>query len=271
MAPCEHSSPPQQACCATMRETSPAQGLSTVLASTIVVLLSIVLLVLAITGQLNNYVQPFFRPIMILTGLALFGLGVWSLVRVRLDAATAAGEHPVRATSWVLLVPVLLAVLSAPDPLGASMLGSAAVGGASTSMGDPQAQRAQQLVRVERNPDGTIAFPELARDDVNEITLEDLANRFYFGSKEDLDGVQVRVVGFASEGAEGDWFLGRFKIYCCAADAIPYQVRLEGLAEPVSDQWYELSGTVDTAADEQWPVLRVEETEPIDQPNRPYL
>ncbi|WKD60983.1 hypothetical protein CCICO_04735 [Corynebacterium ciconiae DSM 44920] len=271
MSRCDHPSAPSPCCCAEPAPAGPSGTRSTVLAATIVLLLGIVAMALVITGQLNNYVQPFFRPFMAITAAALIGLGLWTLVRLSRDIAGAAGEHPVRSSSWLLLVPVLLAVLCAPDPLGASMLGSTAVGGASASMSDAHTQRAQQIVRVERNPDGTIAFPELARDEINEITLEDLANRFYFGDRDQLDGVRIRLEGFASRDPQGKWAVGRFKIYCCAADAIPYQAGVDGLNDPSPDQWYRLTATIDTAANSQLPMLRVAEATAIDQPERPYL
>lgn len=272
--PTDHTPQPVSCCTETAEAgtgTNPTPPTyRTVLAATILILLGIVLLDLVITGQLFRYVQPFFEPVMVFTALALIGLGVWTLIQRARPSQISHDHHPLRATSWFILVPVVLAVISAPQPLGASLLSSTAVGGASIREDQDRSQRIQHLARVERNPDGTIAFPPLDRSTTNEITIEELANRYFFGDKDNLADLRVRLVGFASPTRDGQWVLGRFKIYCCAADAIPYQARVNGLDQPHADQWYEIEGVVDITA-EDLPLVRVHTATPIDPPRQPYL
>lgn len=239
----------------------------TIDAATVLAVLGLVLLVFSLTGTLNNYVKPFFRPIMAVTALAFLALAGWSVAAAERGQAGTAGHahNPLRPTSWLLLVPVLLAAVCVPEPLGSQMVESQSV----ASMAANQ-QRAVQ--RVGRNADGTIAYPELT-EPVNEITLEDLSNRYTFGSKEQLLGKKVKVLGFAVSDDAG-WMIARFKIYCCAADALPFRAQLATAgaagAEPSADAWYEVVGTV-TEDGGDLPGIAVEELNPIEQPKTPYL
>lgn len=253
-------------------------GKNNAAAATIIAALGVILITLVATGQLTNYVRPYFRPIMFITGVCLISLGGWTLVNLRRHFTAITHDKPLRRTSWLMLVPILLAVLCAPSPLGAAMLNSSAVGGVAGDTG----QREPRIVnRVGRNPDGTIAYPPLATGEVNEITLEDLANRYTFGTPKNLEGKKVKLVGFAAPGGPGReaWRLSRFKIYCCAADSIPYTAAMQpaptatGVAAgvPKADQWLEVTGTVKVTPGVTTPTVIVEQATEIKQPSVPYL
>lgn len=251
----------------------------TIDAATVLGVVGLVLGVLAITGVLNNYVQPFFRPIMLVTSVAFLALAAWSVIAAEQSTAGASDHRhrPMRPAGWLILVPVLIAALAAPDPLGARMIKAQ-----SGAQANPGHERATALSG--RNPDGTIAFPPLDAE-VNEITLESLANRYSFGDKGRLLGKRVAVIGFGVAGGPGEPpMLARFKIYCCAADALPFQVLLDGSqlgaespgqAKPragvvESDAWYEVTGTV-AEGDQDRARLVVEKLHQVAQPERPYL
>ena len=251
---------------------SDSTGIQTMTAASIVASLGIILAVMAVSGQANNYLQPTFRPWILATGLALLGLALWTLWELAFHLPSASADNPMRPSAWMLLVPLMLATLSAPDPLGAAVMGSTAVGGAAgtTSASTARQTQQRQMTRVGRNADGTIAYPPLG-EDTNEVTLEELAQRFTFGSKPELEGKTVRVVGFVTPADDGGWRVSRFKIYCCAADAIPYMANIADAPAPPVDTWVDLVGTVDTRTSPDNPVIHVTQLKTIPQPKIPYL
>ncbi|EPH07164.1 TIGR03943 family protein [Propionibacterium sp. oral taxon 192 str. F0372] len=246
----------------------------------ILVLLGIMIGVLVVTGQLNNYLRPAFSPLLAVTGVVLLGLGIWSAVAtIRQPGPWHLGQghpdqrhSPIRRTSWMLLVPVLLVVLVAPDPLGSALLTSQAAGGSeetsTTTTRRPRA-RIQSPSARPRNPGGTVVYPPLSQTGINEMTLEELVLRHTEGDPAALEGRTVSVIGFASLDPKTGWRLGRFRIVCCAADAIGYRAQLRGTSDLVDDQWYQVTGVVDTTG--ALPAIQVTSLNAIDQPVTPYL
>lgn len=235
--------------------------------------LGLVALVLSLNGRLNLYLQPRFQPLVLVSALALVVLSLWTLVD--LDRPEVLRAHPpVRASTWLLLVPLLLVVLCAPSPLGAAHMSSAAVAGGLTD--SPGTGRQSLRVRVATTtgsgPDGAAVLPPLPTGTVNQLPLDELADRYTLADKADLEGRTVSVLGVALPGPNGGWHLGRFKIFCCAADAVAYQVVLEDLPqEPQTDRWYQVTGVVDTRSGTVLPTIRVTHLEPVPQPQAPYL
>lgn len=226
-------------------------------AATILVAQGVVLLIVVATGRTTLYLRPSFQPLLAATAVVLIVLGVWTLVDL---GRAATGSHsPLRAASWLAVVPVALALLAAPAPLGSWVLGSPAV---SDGGGAP----------LVRGPQQAPTWPSLDPSATTEIGLDELVDRYQIGLKAQLEGRSVKVLGMASPRPGGGWSLGRFKIYCCAADALAYQVDLEGLGqELVADQWYQVTGTVRTSSDSQEPVLEVTTLQAVPQPESPYL
>ena len=69
---------------------------------------------------------------------------------------------------------------------------------------------------------------------------------------------------------EGDDVLVRFRITCCAADALRVTIHLAGATGDVQPgDWIEVYGQWD--GDVELPGLRVTEVAEIDMPERPYL
>ncbi|SPT53396.1 Uncharacterised protein [Actinomyces bovis] len=243
-------------------------------AATIMLVLGLVALVLVLTRRLNFYLQPYFQPFILLTALVLIVLAMWTLVD--LDRPTVLKAHaPMRPSSWLVLVPVILAVVCAPSPLGAALMSSTAVaggGGGAAYTAAKQSSRVRAAKVLGTNPDGTVAFPILPTGTVNSLGLDELSDRYSLGSKPQLAGRTVKLLGFASPGPDGGWRLGRFKIYCCAADAIPYQAALIGLSQELqADQWYEVTGLVQTNPEFEVPILQVTHLTAVPQPESPYL
>ncbi|AKK11320.1 TIGR03943 family putative permease subunit [Corynebacterium uterequi] len=248
-----------------------ATGLNTVGGATIILALGVVCVGLAVTGTLNNYLQPYFRPLMVLTGAALIGLAVWTLSTLRRAAhasatSAAASWTPVKVlsrTSALVAVPVLLVLVAAPDPLGAAMVSASSVGGGQLSAA-PAALSAND----------SSGFAPLG-EGVTDIGLDELYLRHAFGNPEDLNGKTVTTTGFVTPVQEdtqmfGTFMVARFKIFCCAADAIPVAVIINSAQPaPPTDSWVSVTGVVTTT--ENSIILNDVTVEPIPAPERPYL
>lgn len=213
----------------------------------LVLLLGVLIAYLCMSRQLYSFVRPSFLPWMALSAGTMIMLSLWELA----EPADGHGHAHLPRVAGMLLVPVLLFVVFRPSPLGQFTVDTGVAS---------QQQRA------------TGPLPEL-HDGVNELTLETLT-RIWLHDKGALKGRSVRVVGFAAPTA-GDptqRTLNRVKIWCCAADALPYTVRLADPRGFVVDDWYDVVGHVDLAAStDVVPVLVVERSVPVPVPQRPYL
>lgn len=262
-------------------------------------------LILAISGRAAAYVQGFWLPFVGLAS-ALIVISSLSALWTRLggDGAHrwgASRRHDLLA-ACVLLSPAVLLVLAAPGALGAGSLGhngvlAAGDAGAGSVGGGPH----RSFVRSTPH-----SFPPLG-DGLNEVTLEDIQDRYVFGDAHSLDGHQVRFEGFVSyphergsRGAGGqdtseqptdgamEVLVSRYKIYCCAADAVPYTVAVRipstagnalggSAALPQEDQWVQVTGVIlppdapPGTPTPLFPTIDASTVRAIDTPKDPYL
>jgi uncharacterized repeat protein (TIGR03943 family) len=232
--------------------TGEAQGILTVLVGAVVVRL-------AITGEMTNYVKPGLRWPLIATGAVLVVLGLWSFaVRVFAPHDAAHDEHDSHdvqghahggrapLVSWLLLVPTLTVVVVAPPPLGAAM---AEIG---TSP-----------------PPAVLEFSELPPDDPVALGVSDFVARALYDRGESLLGRRVQLTGFAVPTDRG-WDLARLEMKCCAADARPRRITMTGAHAVASDTWVTVTGTWSPGGTATVPVLRVESVSETDRPANPY-
>ena len=139
----------------------------------------------------------------------------------------ATGKGP--GVGWLLALPLAVLLLVEPTSLGAYAANRQAV----------KTTRLAQAQNVLFDP-----LPDRVGGRV-ELTLTDFSERGLYDSKESLQGVPVRLVGFVNHdaAAPGGFFLTRFKIACCAADAYPIQVMLSGDAgQWPDDTWLTIDG-----------------------------
>jgi uncharacterized repeat protein (TIGR03943 family) len=139
----------------------------------------------------------------------------------------AEGKGP--AVGWLLSLPLAVLLLIAPTSLGSFAASRQAV----------KTTRLAQAQNVDFDP-----LPEVVGGRVP-LTLTDFSERGLYDSKESLKGIPVRLVGFVNhdKAAPGGFFLTRFKISCCAADAYPIQVVLHGDAgQWPDDTWLSVDG-----------------------------
>lgn len=165
--------------------------------------------------------------------------------------------------AFIVALPILLGLLVTPRPLGASAMASREVNVVNENRSAMPAaiQAAAAKASTERTVlDWNQAFQ----------TVENPAAHFA--------GEQADVIGFVYRDdrfGEDEFFLTRFVVSCCVADAAvaglvvrpPDDVNLE------PDQWIRVNGTFTTGSFEGAPVplLVAEEIIPTDVPDQPYL
>ena len=180
---------------------------------------------LVVTGTYRDYVKPSMWPWLTLAGLGLLVAAGWDLFARR---AERAAHRP--GVAWLLLAPVVVVLGLAPGALGSSALA-----------------RSNRPRTTFVTSDGRWA-PLPHQSDAIELTIGELVERSYAGST--ADGVPVRITGFVapSEDATTAFRVVRFRISCCAADAVAMAVRIEGTPGtagiPETGGWVTVTGTL---------------------------
>jgi uncharacterized repeat protein (TIGR03943 family) len=82
-------------------------------------------------------------------------------------------------------------------------------------------------------------------------------------------GRRVRLTGLVSHTGRGGFDLARFVTTCCAADAVPYRVRVVAGAPHEEDRWVEVSGRLDREAGGEFQV-RASRVRNVRKPANPY-
>ena len=110
------------------------------------------------------------------------------------------------------------------------------------------------------------------------MTMAEVVTRALRDPSQSLEGVRVRVVGFAAPAGDAEGYrLTRFVIFCCAADAEALQAVVTGDPTPrARDQWLEVEGTWvprPAAVDDPTPpppVLKADLVRPVAPASPPY-
>ncbi|MFS8103748.1 TIGR03943 family protein [Lentzea alba] len=225
----------------------------------LLVLLGGALLKISFSGLYLRYVQKGLLPLLIAAGTIMIGLALFAIVRdIRRGKASDEHDHGGHSHSsrstWLMLLPVLAVFLISPPALGGDVVSSAA--------DTNQTQRSRNLLG------------ELPSGDVIPLSMTEFVTRTAWDESGTLDNRRVRLTGFLTR-ADGDTFVARLAISCCAADARPLKVRLTGDVPSLPDeQWVELTGkVVPKSASEKnsWvPSFTVESSTPVAQPVEPY-
>jgi uncharacterized repeat protein (TIGR03943 family) len=247
-----------------------------------------VLRISAFSTTYLNYVKPGFRPFLIGAGAVLLILGVTGLVqawRAQEDhrggpehghgpehegegegeggngdeAGTGHGHgHGGPRVAWLMCLPVFAIFLIAPPALGSF---------AAARSDDTPRPRSQALS----------AFTPLTGDGPVDMKIGEFIGRAWDDEKKSLTGRQVRLTGFAVPSKkQGQWYLTRMQLACCAADAFPLKVAIKGVPEPPADTWVEVTGTWIPPTFEKMPngvvhpELSATDLVRIDAPAEPY-
>jgi uncharacterized repeat protein (TIGR03943 family) len=228
----------------------------------LLLLLGGALLRIAADDTYLRYVRPSHRWLLLGAGAVMVTLAVVALARDLRGTRVGDGpdhDHPAaeRHAPWLLLLPVLVIALVAPPALGADAVVRAGPSGIAVGAAD--------------------VFPPLPPGDAPELPVGEFVQRALFDTGGTLTGREVTLVGFAVR--RGDAVeLARLTISCCAADARPSRIRLDGAGERLRgvepDTWLRIRGTVapgsGTQAQQYVPAVTVSRVEIVAAPPDPY-
>ena len=213
----------------------------------------------SVTDLYLRYVKEGLRPFLIAAGVLLVAAAaatLWYELRSRREADHDDGHaHAEPRVAWLLVLPVFALLLVAPPALG-----SYAANRAGTALQE------------------TSDFAPLAAGDPVAVSLIDYATRAVYDEGRSLAGRRVQIRGFVMVGDDGAPYLARMILSCCAADARPVKIGLDGAvpAGLAADSWLEVVGrytarsTKDSVNDGVIPFLDVEEARPIAAPTNQY-
>ena len=195
--------------------------------------MGIAALILSADGDALVFVRPGLVKYVFGSGVVLVLLAVAPAVRRRAqpdpelvaEEQTEHEHHHSRRAPWLVMAPLLVLLVVAPGPLGASAASSA-----------------QRAVVADS---GTYPPVGAKVDGAVPMTLAEYTSRALDDPAHSLTGVPVRLVGFVAKAKDGNGFtLNRFTIFCCAADAEIQQIRILGLPDTLPDNtWVALVGT----------------------------
>jgi uncharacterized repeat protein (TIGR03943 family) len=221
-----------------------------------------------------SYVRAGIRPLLLVSGLLLLALGAAALVggsRSQGGPGPDTGDghghgdhehggHGASRIGWLLVLPLLVLILVAPPALGSYAAGRRAP--ASGGGGDQGS-----MPPVGHPVDGAVP-----------MELSEFYYRAVFDERHSLDGVRVRLLGFAAPNHGDGYLLARFAMYCCAADAEVVEVAVRGdTVQRAADQWLVVEGRLlpsrkvgDPGASNAVPVLVADAVRPVAPPKDRY-
>jgi putative membrane protein len=220
-----------------------------------------------ITNQLTWYINARFVVITQI-GILFLAILVYRLViEIRHsrhdDEREHDQEHAVAPFNLlIMLIPLLVGILIPARPLGASAISTK---GFTTSSALISSQSASHQFETESEQ----------RDILDWVTLFDVEDDL-----NPLMGQQAAVVGFVyfdERLPEGQFFVSRIVVTCCAADGFPVVMIVDWpkATSLKQDTWVRVSGPVDqTYFDKQpqaIPFIRAKTVEIVPQPDFPYL
>ncbi|MFI5911327.1 TIGR03943 family putative permease subunit [Dactylosporangium sp. NPDC051541] len=225
----------------------------------------------SLTGQYLNYVKASLQPYLVTAGALLVLAGLFTLwYELRGSASSTSPEHDDASVehddghghshsgpkvAWLLLAPVLGLLLFAPPALGSYAAGRS--GSAVTARSE---------------------YAPLPAGDPLAITMLDYASRAVFDKGVSLGERRIQLTGFAMQGPQDQWLIARMMVSCCAADARPVKVALDGeLPAGLADQqWVRVIGKYsgreiqDDVNGEAIPFIEVSEVTLIPVPQEQY-
>jgi uncharacterized repeat protein (TIGR03943 family) len=221
------------------------------------------LLRIAAGGTYTDYVKVSARPYLLAAGAVITALAVVSLVHAVAARRRSVGHHDHGHrhgrfdVAWLLVGPLVVLLLIAPEPAGAYEAGRA-----------PTALP----------PAPSAPYGPLPVGDPVTLSVIDYASRAVFDAGRTLTGRHVQLTGFLTAAPGGGWYLTRMLVTCCAADAQPIKVGLTGTvpAGARPDVWVSVVGgyiphTVKDAIDgAAIPFLSITSAQVVAQPADPY-
>jgi uncharacterized repeat protein (TIGR03943 family) len=161
---------------------------------------------------------------------------------------------------WIMLIPLLIGVLIPAKPLDSSAVSAKGLTTSSPLISSDSSSKLFETESEQRN-------------------ILDWVKLFYF--EKDLNpyiGQQASVVGFVyfdNRLPEGQFFVSRFILSCCAADgyAVGMIVEWPDASSLKQDMWVQVMGPVDAVSFDKGisPLIRAEAVDLVPQPDQPYL
>ena len=259
----------------------------------VLTLLGITVSYVTLTGKYSDYVTGGFGSYLFTTGLLILLLGLWKFVpenshtstkpkkiegREGGDLAQVNGNswsdensesvhltgytnHGLGVT-WLLIIPTLVLLIGSPGALNSYY--------------------ANTRTYVNPEPSKSIPYEEYFTMEQPEIPLDVYTNiALWSTNPELLDGKTLQLVGFTAPNNDGGWDLIRFKVGCCAADAYPIRVKVDGnLPNNLPpDTWVKVTGKHDPESSRfpgesvtnMEPQFLVDTVEVVQKPNDVYL
>lgn len=212
------------------------------------------------TGERSRYLGPRTYWVVYVGGALLLLAAAAHLAPLVFDRNRRHIRRPVsienrrrgEVVGLVVLVAPILAVLAVPAPQLGSLAASrkAAIGVSAAGVPAPPADS------------GDIGFREI------QYAGESSS---YAGEAGIAEGVPVTLQGFVREMRADELVLSRFYVSCCAADALPYSVRVVG--DPATtaavDEWLQVDGVI--VRDGDGFAVDPRSIREIDEPRDPYL
>ncbi|MEJ7650374.1 MAG: TIGR03943 family protein [Nakamurella sp.] len=281
--------------------------------SVVVGLLGGLLIGITVSGKFTSYVRPGFGPLLMAAGIILVIIGVISLVtvvrgEVRRDRAAAGllgtgdraegaeqgahdahgHQHDRSRAAWMILAPILMLMVVSPAALGADAVARSA--GAQGLVGLAPTPIKKTVADGYTPNDGsgsagsgssagrrTIPFDALPAGPNPVIGVKDLVMRALYDGTNSVATTPVTVVGFISPAGDGyttGYTIARMAISCCAADANPTRIHVDGPAPYPVNSWVAAVVTAQegtaTEANNYVPVVEVRSIEQVQQPTDPY-
>lgn len=209
---------------------------------------------LGVTDEHLLYVRGWTRWPMIAAGAVLLVLAAGMVIA---HVRGAQEGEPAPRTSWLLFAPIVVIMLVSPPALGSYYAERAVDTEFRASDVEPSALRPL--------PAGdTVALP---------VSAFFVRARYDAGTS--LRDREVVLTGFVSKDQDGGWYVTRFQIACCAADAIAVRVRVDGAPEtPDRDTWVRVTGTwiegSGVSRRDGAPAIEATDVETIPMPHNPY-
>src|SRR5664279_4689821 len=203
-------------------------------------------------------------------------------------------DHDRSRAPWLILLPVLVLLLVAPPALGADAVarnassqalagvevvaradssskdGAGGGGGYKFNDGSGSAEDSSGSRR-------TMHFPPLAEGANPRVGMKDFILRALYDVDNSVQNTPVTVTGFIAPPGQGypaGYTIARMVISCCAADANPMQLHVDGSAPLPANTWVDAVITLvpNTATMDNGyvPTVTVTSLTPVQQPEDPY-
>jgi len=192
-----------------------------------------VMLDVVVTGKINTLLHPAFHPWVALTG------GLLVIIAIALLFAPGA-LHPEPLSTWLgrgvlLMVPLLVSLYAAPSTFSAYTVLNRGVNASS-----PPVSQTAPVVPAANNPASGKADQPLETDIPGVMAFIETDQK-----RLEMDGKSVQLVGQYYPTKDGEYEIVRLYMYCCAADASPISISVEGdLADEKQEDWIQVTGTV---------------------------